>query len=87
MKYHSPIYTCMDSLEIIILSELSQSETYRYINPLICGILKDDTNELIYKTNKHADIKNKIIVSNRETLRGRVRDKLGGWNDHTLTAS
>ena len=38
-------------LEIIILSEVNQTEKdkYRMIS-LICGILKNDTNELIYKT-------------------------------------
>ena len=42
--------TWMD-LEIIILSEVSQTEKDKYhmISP-ICGILKNDTNELIYKT-------------------------------------
>ena len=41
--------TRMD-LEIIILSEVSQTEKDKYrIISLICGILKNDTNELIYK--------------------------------------
>ena len=44
-----PAATWMD-LEII-LSEVSQTvkDTYHMIS-LICGILKNDTNELIYKT-------------------------------------
>ena len=38
-------------LEIIILSEASQIEKDKYhMISLICGILKNDTNELIYKT-------------------------------------
>ena len=38
-------------LEIIILSEVSQIEKDKYhMISLICGILKNDTNELIYKT-------------------------------------
>ena len=45
--------TWMD-LEIIILSEVSQTEKDEYHIPLICGILKKYiyiyTNELIYKT-------------------------------------
>ena len=42
--------TWMD-LEIIILSEVSQTEKDKYhMISLICGILKYDTNELIYKT-------------------------------------
>ena len=40
--------TWMD-LEIIILSEVSQREKDKYpMISLICGILKNDTNELIY---------------------------------------
>ena len=42
--------TWMD-LEIVILSEVSQTEKEKYcMLLLICGILKKDTNELIYKT-------------------------------------
>ena len=42
--------TWMD-LEMIILSEVSQTEIDKYhMMSLICGILKNDTNELIYKT-------------------------------------
>ena len=42
--------TQMD-LEMIILSELSQTEKDKYpMISLICRILKNDTNELIYKT-------------------------------------
>ena len=41
--------TWMD-LEIIILSEVSQTEKDKYhMISFICGILKKDTNELIYK--------------------------------------
>ena len=39
--------TWMD-LEIIILSEVSQIKIYMIL--LICGIYKNDTNELIYET-------------------------------------
>ena len=42
--------TWMD-LEIILLSEVSQTENNKYhMTLLLCGILKKDTNELIYKT-------------------------------------
>ena len=34
--------------------------------PLICGILKNDTNELIYKTNRSIDIENKLRVTKEE---------------------
>ena len=42
--------TGMD-LEIIILSEVSQTEKDKYhMISLICGVLKNDTNELICET-------------------------------------
>ena len=38
-------------LEMIVLSEVSQTEKDKYhMIPLICGIYKKDTNELIRKT-------------------------------------
>ena len=38
-------------LEIIILSEVSQTEKNKYhMISLICGVWKDDTNWFIYKT-------------------------------------
>ena len=38
-------------LEIVIFSEVSQPEKDKYhMISLICGILKNDTNKLIYKT-------------------------------------
>ena len=41
----------MDGLEIIILSEVSQIEEDKYhMISLVCGNLKYDTNEFIYKT-------------------------------------
>ena len=44
--------TWMD-LESIILSEISQTEKDKYhMISLTCGILKNDTDELIYKTEK-----------------------------------
>ena len=42
--------TCMD-LEIVILSEISQTDKDKYhMILLICGIFKNDRNVLIYKT-------------------------------------
>ena len=59
MEYYSAIKkneilpfaaTWMD-LEIVILSEVSQTEKDKHrMIPLICGILKNGTNKLIYKT-------------------------------------
>ena len=39
---------------------------------------KNDTNELVCKTNRPTDIENKIMVTKRET--GQGRDKLGVWD-------
>ena len=53
--------TWMD-LEIIMLSEESQTEEDKYhMISLICGILKNDTNELIYVQNRNRDIENKLM--------------------------
>ena len=42
-------------LEIIILSEVSQTEKDKYRMVLLtCGIFKNDTNEHIYKTEKNS---------------------------------
>jgi len=38
------------NLEFAILSEVSQTEKYKYMISLIDEILKNGTNELIYKT-------------------------------------
>ena len=58
--------TWMD-LEIIILSELSQIEKDKYhMISLICGLLKNDTNELIYKTEIDSHTVNKFMVTKGE---------------------
>ena len=42
----------------------SESEKDRYhMISLLCGILKNDTNEFIYKTETDSDIKNKFMVT------------------------
>ena len=46
----------------IILSKKSQTEK-DYILSLICGILKKNTTQLIYKTNRLTDIENKLKVT------------------------
>ena len=59
MEYYSaikkngivPFATIGRSLEILTLCEISQKEKDKYcMISLICGILKEDTNELTYKT-------------------------------------
>jgi len=46
------------NLESIMLSEVRQTDKYHMI-PFIYGLLKNDTNELIYKT--ETDSENKFI--------------------------
>ena len=46
---------------------------------LICGILKNNTNELIYKTNTVTDVENKLMVTGGLEA-GWGRDKLGDWD-------
>ena len=48
-------------LDITILSEVSQTKTNMI--SLICGILKKNTTQLIYKTNRLTDIENKLKVT------------------------
>ena len=70
--------TWMD-LEIIMLSEVSQAEKDKYhMISLVCGILKNGTNELIYKIEADSDFRNKLRVTKGEECRG--RDRLGVWD-------
>ena len=39
-------------LEMVILNEISRTNKDKYMISLICGILKNDTNGLIFKTEK-----------------------------------
>ena len=59
MEYYSaiknneiiPLAITWIDLEIVILSEVNQTEKEKYnVTSLMRGIYKDDTNELIYKT-------------------------------------
>ena len=62
-------------LEIIILNEVSRTEKDKYhVISLICGILKNNTNELIYKT--EIDIENKLMVKGKKW----GRNKLVVWD-------
>ena len=60
--------------------ELCLSQTYHVIS-LICRILKKDTNEFIYKTERLTDIENAMVTKGES---GR-RDKLGVWDQHICT--
>ena len=42
-------------------------------------ILKNDINELIYKTETDSDFKNKLMITKGE-MWGEGRDKLVGWD-------
>ena len=89
MEYYSAIKkntimqfaaTWMD-LEIIILSEVRQRNTnIIWYHLYVESKKKNDTNELIYKTemDSHTHRKQKLMVTKGE--RGRGGDKLGVWD-------
>ena len=57
---------------MIVLSKVSQTEKDQYyILSLACRILKNDTNDLIYKKNRLTDIENILKVTKREN-RGEI---------------
>ena len=61
-------------LEVTILSEVSQRKTNIMIS-LVCEILKNDTNELIYKTETDSQTEKTHYSYQREKLR--VKHTLG----------
>ena len=72
-----PFATTWMDLEIIILSEVSQTEKDKhYMISLICVILENDTNETYLQNRKRLTRKKKIMVTKWE---GERRDKLGVW--------
>ena len=61
------------NLEIIILSEVSQTEERQICGvTYMCHLKKNDTNELIHKS-RLTDLENKLMVT-------RGRDRLGVWD-------
>ena len=65
-------------LEIVILSEVSQTEKDKYHMILLtCGILKKGTNEVIHRTERVTDVANKFTVTKGER---KGKDKLGYWD-------
>ena len=50
-------------------SKVRQKDSCHTIS-LICGILRNDTSKLIYKTETHSDIENKLTVTIMEKWRG-----------------
>ena len=56
---------------MITLNEVNQTEKDKYhMIPLTSGVLKNDINELIYKTNRSTDIKNKLTVTKGQKQEG-----------------
>ena len=85
MEYYSvikmneimPFTATWIDLEIIMLSELSQKEKDKHHMILLtCGILKNDTNELLCKTEIDSDIGKKLMIIKGK---GWGREKLGVW--------
>ena len=67
------------NLEIIILSEVSQTEERQICGvTYMCHLKKNDTNELIHKS-RLTDLENKLMVT-------RGRDRLGVWDWHVHTS-
>ena len=46
--------------------------------------LKNDTNELIYKTETDSQTENKLIITKEERGGRGERDKLGVWDSHYI---
>ena len=71
-------------LEIIILTEV-KSEKDKYITHMWNLIFKNDTNELIYKTETDLQISktNLLLPKGKRGMAG--RDKSGAWDEHTHT--
>ena len=63
--------------EMIILSEVSQAEKDQYHISLICGILKNDTNELIYKTETDLQTQKTNLWLPKETGGGEINQEFG----------
>ena len=57
-------------LEIVILSEVSQTGEISYGIPYMWNLKRNHTNELIYKTERLTDLENKLMVA-RGILGGR----------------
>ena len=57
-------------LEHITLSEVSQRKKISYDITYMSNLKKNDTNELIYETNKLTDLENKFMV---------IKGEGGGW--------
>ena len=65
----------MDRAKIIILNAVNQPEKITHdMILLICGILKNDTNELVHKTEiRPSYIENKLMFTKGERREGQLR--------------
>ena len=79
LRDYLEIIILSEDLEIIILSEVNQTEKDKYhMMSLIHGIEKDDTNELMYKTERNSQTSKTNLWLPKE--KGWGRDKLGVWD-------
>ena len=66
------------NLEIIILSEVNQTEKAKYhMISFICGVKKNHRNELVYKTKQMHRHRKQTYGHQRESVQ---MDKLGAWD-------
>ena len=80
-KEKMPFAAIWLDLEIIIPREVRPTEKDKYMISLICGVKKNNTNELIYtmiqlNTNRLRDTENKLMVTKGEG----ETDKLADWD-------
>ena len=73
-----PLAVTQMVLEVMILSQVNQTEKNKYyMISLICGILKNATNELIYKTERVSQTTKQIYGYQRENVRGGISQEFG----------
>ena len=87
MEYYSaitkneimPFHATLMDLEIVILSEISQRKIYDI--PHMWYLKRNDTNELIYKTETDSDLENELMLPRGEGWgEGMVREfRMGMW--------
>ena len=76
-----PFAAILMHLEITILSEVSQTEKDKQQKmSLICGILKNGADELVYRTETDSQTQRAGLWLPRQ--KGGERDELGGWDWH-----
>ena len=72
-------------LQIIILSEVSQTVKDKHLISLLCGILKKGTNELICRTETRTQTLKNIVTKGDRWGRGwRDGQRVWDWHLHTF---